>query len=239
MSDDESRFEEFVKREAQGYNAPPAVVPREKMWAAIEQARALGRSGAGAPGTSATTTTATTTTDAGDQLAARRMTPRRVWLAAAVGLAATLALGVGLGRMSVGGPERRVATVSAPAVPAASPAATGTESFDFAAAEHLSRAEALLTTYKGEERSRAGDRAINNWTKDMLSTTRLLLDSPAAKDAATRKLLEDLEVVLVQMVQLPASAGAEDRKMIERTLEHGQLLTRLRTVSPTAASQGS
>lgn len=233
MSDDESRFEEFVKREAQGYNAPPAVVPREKMWEAIEARR---RTGAQADGRTASQPDGRT-----DELAARRTSPRRVWLAAAVGLAATLALGVGLGRMSVGGPETRVAAGSAPAARpgTTAPAATGTESFDVAAAEHLSRAEALLTTYKGEERSRAGDRAIANWTKDMLSTTRLLLDSPAAKDAATRKLLEDLEVVLVQMVQLPASAGAEDRKMIERTLEHGQLLTRLRTVSPTAVPQGS
>ena len=233
MSDDESRFEEFVKREAQGYNAPPAVVPREKMWAAIEAGR---RQGAKAPGRQGASETGHV-----DDLAARRVTPRRLWIAAAVGIAATLAIGVGLGRMSVGGPEPRVAAVSVPAARpgATAPAVTGNESFDVAAAEHLSRAEALLTTYKGEERSRAGDRAINNWTRDMLSTTRLLLDSPAAKDAATRKLLEDLEVVLVQMVQLPASAGAEDRRMIERTLEHGQLLTRLRTVSPTAASQGS
>ena len=235
MSDDESRFEEFVKREARSYNAPPAVVPRDRMWEVIEARRsAPGRLGASAPG-------AAFAGDPMDELAVRRMGPRRVWIAAVIGLAATLAIGVGLGRKSVSEPDARVARVSAPAVTAGSTGspATGTESFDVAAAEHLGRAEALLTTYKGEERSRAGDRAINNWTKDMLSTTRLLLDSPAAKDVATRKLLEDLEVVLVQMVQLPTSAGAEDRKMIERTLEHGQLLTRLRTVSPTAVPQGS
>ena len=227
MSDDESRFEEFLQREARDYNAPPAAVPRDAMWEKIAAARrteALGRTVAPAHG--AATPFAG---EAMDELAVRRQGPRRVWIAAVIGLAATLAIGVGLGRMSVSGPEAQVARVSAPGAAAGSTGspATGTESFDVAAAEHLGRAEALLTTYKGEARSRAGDRAINNWTKDMLSTTRLLLDSPAAKDVATRKLLEDLEVVLVQMVQLPTSAGAEDRKMIERTLEHGQLLTQI------------
>lgn len=231
MSDDESRFEEFVRREARSYNAPPVVVPREEMWGAIEAQR---RKGAKAPGGAEEASVRV------DEPAARRGR-RRVWVTAAVGLAATLALGVGLGRVSVRTPESTVARVapSAARAAASAPAASQTGSFDIAAAEHLSRAEALLTTYKGEERSRAGDRAMANWTKDMLSTTRLLMDSPAGEDAATRKLLEDLEVVLVQMVQLPASAGAEDRRMIERTLEHGQLLTRLRTVAPTAVPQGS
>ena len=231
MSDDESRFEEFVKREARSYNAPPADVPREEMWGAIEAQR---RKGAMAPGGAEEASVRV------DEPAARRGR-RRVWVAAAVGLAATLALGVGLGRVSVRTPESTVARVAPRVAPAAAsaPAASGTGAFDMAAAEHLGRAEVLLTTYKGEERNRAGDRAIANWTKDMLSTTRLLMDSPAGEDAATRKLLEDLEVVLVQMVQLPASAGAEDRRMIERTLERGQLLTRLRTVAPTAVPQGS
>jgi hypothetical protein len=66
----------------------------------------------------------------------------------------------------------------------------------------------------------------------MLSTTRLLLDSPAAEEAKNRRLLEDLELVLVQIVNLAPNAGAADRGSIERTLENGQVMTRLRTAVP-------
>ena len=36
----EDNFEEFLKKAAQSYNAPPAVTPREDMWSAIQAQRA-------------------------------------------------------------------------------------------------------------------------------------------------------------------------------------------------------
>jgi hypothetical protein len=41
------------------------------------------------------------------------------------------------------------------------------------------------------------------WARDLLTTTRLLLDSPAGADPARRELLETLELVLVQIARLP------------------------------------
>ena len=38
----EDKFEEFLKKTAQGYNAPPARAPREEMWSAIQAKRAAG-----------------------------------------------------------------------------------------------------------------------------------------------------------------------------------------------------
>jgi len=38
----EDKFEQFLKKTAQGYNAPPARVPREDMWSAIQAKRTAG-----------------------------------------------------------------------------------------------------------------------------------------------------------------------------------------------------
>jgi hypothetical protein len=62
----------------------------------------------------------------------------------------------------------------------------------------------------------------------MLTNTRLLLDSPAGDDPVRRRLLEDLETVLVQLLQRTGGA-VDERALIERTLERTQLLSRLRS----------
>ena len=72
------------------------------------------------------------------------------------------------------------------------------------------------------------DSLTARWAKDVLSNTRLLLDSPAGDDPVRRRLLEDLETVLVQLVQR-SGRTAEDRDMLDRTLQKTQILTRLRS----------
>ena len=39
----EDKFEEFLQREAQAYNPPPATAPRDEMWAAIQRSRETAR----------------------------------------------------------------------------------------------------------------------------------------------------------------------------------------------------
>jgi len=72
------------------------------------------------------------------------------------------------------------------------------------------------------------DSLTARWARDVLSNTRLLLDSPAGEDPVRRRLLEDLETVLVQLVQR-SGRTAEDRAMLDRTLQRTQILTRLRS----------
>src|SRR5439155_26809722 len=38
----EDKFEQFLKKTAESYNAPPVRVPREEMWSAIQAKRAAG-----------------------------------------------------------------------------------------------------------------------------------------------------------------------------------------------------
>jgi hypothetical protein len=109
-----------------------------------------------------------------------------------------------------------------------------------AAVQTLVQAEALLTTYRRADdasRDTASIRQAARWARDVLSSTRLLLDSPAAKDVQLRSLLTDLELVLAQIVQLsgaPLQAG--ERELIERAMRDRDLLLRLRAAVPAGAA---
>ncbi len=249
MSDEQ--FEEFLKREAKAYNSPPSAVPREEMWHTI---RARPRVG-------------------GTMLVLKGKPTLRY--ASFIGMAATLLLGIGIGRYAL----QRDAAVSqlasqiesamlgqqqpsspfpdsmpdgpigATTTPDASPAtsastspmrvATRTSVTESVASEpnaamqivsrdHLSRAEALVSVVAASPADAAMDSLTGRWARDMLTNTRLLLDSPAGEDPVRRRLLEDLETVLVQLLQRTGGA-VDERALIDRTLERTQLLSRLRT----------
>jgi hypothetical protein len=104
--------------------------------------------------------------------------------------------------------------------------------YSVAAAQHLTEAEAMLTAFKGDLNQGRMDAQMASWGKDLLSSTRLLLDSPAGRDPVRRRLLQDLELVLVQIVQLSPGASARDRDLINGALTDDQVLTRLRTAIP-------
>jgi hypothetical protein len=102
-----------------------------------------------------------------------------------------------------------------------------------AATQTLTQAEALLTAFRASPQSSAGTEQLGIWGRQVLGSTRLLIDSPAGTDPQLRALLEDLELVLVQIIQLSgAQLGPTDRALIEGALEHSDLLPRIRTAVP-------
>jgi hypothetical protein len=122
------------------------------------------------------------------------------------------------------GPERQLTPDAADEIRA--------RAYTVATAQHLTEAEAMLTAFKGDLSQGRMDAEISAWGKELLSNTRLLLDSPAARDPVRRKLLQDLELVLVQIVQLSPKSSARDRDLIKGALTDDQVLTRLRTAIP-------
>ena len=200
---------------AQDYNDPPEA-PTEEMWAVIrEQLPAAGRAGGA---------------DATDELAERRgrmSWQPRSWVPWAAGLAAaaTLAVGFGLGRVTRA-PDAPVAVADA--------SETRSPAVRLAAAEHLGNAEALLTLF-GAGPAASGDREVTaDWARDLLATTRLLLDSRVAEDPQMAALLNELELVLVQIAHASADG---DQELIEEGIRDQQLMTRLRVAqAPTDIS---
>ncbi len=311
MMNNDNRFDELLQKAAQQYNQPPAVVPRDEMWAAIEKAQA---ERAVRPMRIVATPSQ------------RPFIARFAWIGAAAAVL-LVATGVGIGRWSmergavssapktvastgatgnqavvgstteaagvvtppsVPGAEPELGTVSqpeessvsggepAPAAPTrvaianpragqapsrrgvtkpsggpsiqirgGSPAPSTSDGFtrsegpyQVAANRHLANAEALLTAFRTDSRDARIDASLSKWARDLLSNTRLLLDSPAAEDPQRARLLGDLELVLAQIVQLSPGAAAQDRELIEGSIRNGQVMTRLRTAIPAGPTRG-
>ena len=181
----------------------PNVAPRLEMWSAIQAARRT----AGAP---------------------RRRNP---WLLMSA-IAAALLLGVAIDRFALqraDAPTASVATLPAPASESTDPSRL----YRMAATQTLTQAEALLTAFRASPQSPVGTQQLGTWGRQVLGSTRLLIDSPAGNDPQLRALLEDLELVLVQIIQLSgAQLGPTDRALIEGALERSDLLPRIRTAVP-------
>ena len=208
----EERMDETIRELARDYNNPPPT-PREEMWAAIRAEREE------------------------DEVfpLSRWQRIDRGRFAWAVGIAAVLMVGIGLGRMSVR-PTETVAPVASTPETITAPlagSASGETAYRVAATQHLGQAEVLLTSFRTEARAGEIDARVGVWAKDLLSTTRLLLDSPAGDDPELKVLLEDLELVLVQLSHLPPNdATVEARQeveMVNDAIEEGGVLPKIRS----------
>jgi len=216
--DDQEPLEPEIRDAARSYHEPPPV-PRDEVWARIEAHRVGRRSQkSGTPG------------------AGGRRIRFLVW---AAGIAALLALGVGIGRLSVrpgtvgagGAPVTRtqVPVVSAP--PAGMPGRDAV-AYRLATAEHLGQAEAFLTLFRASVREGRQERLASTTARQLLATNRLLLDSPAGTDPRLKFLLQDLELVLAQIAQLAPEGRSEDLKLITDGLEQDGMMVRLRSAVP-------
>lgn len=149
-------------------------------------------------------------------------------------LAATLLLGFGIGQMAprmVG--SRADGTVSPteepiPAGRIAHKASAQEQPFVGVATDYLERVTALLVTLASESREGKSVEYSATQARDLLATTRLLMDSPQPVDSHLQGLLEDLELVLAQIVRLPAKPDAPDVYLIDQALDQRDVIPRLR-----------
>jgi hypothetical protein len=216
----DDRFDDLLRDAAREYNEPPDT-PREEMWARIVAERKSEKS---------------EKPEATDVIPFRPLRHLRHLrhfrpLALAASIAALLAIGIGLGRLSVRGPARAPAPVAAVSVtPRVNSAA-----YRLAATEHLSQSEAFLTLFRASVRRPGNERLASATARQLLASNRLLLDSPAASDPRIRLLLQDLELVLAEIAQLSPQPRSRDLELITEGLEQGGVLSRLRTAVPAGA----
>jgi hypothetical protein len=217
MMDD--RLDDLLRDAAREYNDPPET-PRDAMWERIVAMR-----------TPEETENAEKTerVDVLPLRPVRHLRPLRF----AAGIAALLALGIGLGRLSV--PEAPVAVPGAVATQTSPRSRTA--AYQFATTEHLGQSEAFLTLFRASLRGAGGNQQLASATaRQLLATNRLLLDSPAAKEGNTRLLLQDLELVLAEIAQLSPQSRSRDVDLITQGLERGGVMSRLRTAVPSGPS---
>ena len=149
------------------------------------------------------------------------------WRDFSIGIAATLMVGVGLGRLSM---KQAAPSESVPTLAAVTTDTTPTRAseYDRAASELLGRTVVLLTSLPDEARSAGAERFSNN-AIELLTSTRLLLDSPAASDARFKDLLEDLELVLAQIAMLQSGRTRQEIDLITDALEEREVVPRIRS----------
>lgn len=201
---------EAIRSLAGEYGAPPPT-PKAELWDRIQAARrSPGRMPTEQPLTPALVVSARS---------------GRRWMAWATGIAAILLAGIGLGRLSLGGSLEMGGSVEA----VRGSSERSERAYATAAVYHLSKAETFLTSLRIDP---TGGTQFTGQASDLLSSTRLLLDSQAGDNPKLRRLLEDLELILIQVVQLPEHPLDEELEFITDGLEQHNVIPRLRTAIP-------
>ena len=212
MMSEHDELDDTIRTALRDYRTPPEP-PLEEMWRAIE-ARRFGQ-----PRTAGR----------------RHWGAMPVWLAAA----AALVMGLGIGRYAM--PARTATNVTAQA-PAAAQQGTADRRasvlsdaeldvpYEVATSRYLGQTAALLTALPSEENAGQVDAQFSAQARDLLQTTRLLLDSPAGDDPDLRALLSDLELVLAQVAGLRSARDRDELDLITGALEQRDVMLRLQSV---------
>jgi len=200
----DERLEQLIAEAAPSYRVP-AEPPLDAMWARIESEHFdIAAQSAGE---------------------ARWRSAGFLWGRAVTGIAATLLVGIGIGRFT--------APIVDPVPPVTSAAAAATvpvaEPLQRATSQYLDDAALLLAALPTQ--AFGADTRFTNHASQLLTMTRLLLDSPAASDLRLRDLLEDLELVLAQVARLNAAPRAEELTFITAAMDERDVVPRLRTVA--------
>jgi hypothetical protein len=213
---DDDRFDDVLRDLPRRFNTPPEP-PLDEMWTAIEDAHF------NAPVPISTT---------------RGMTSRAPWLV----VAAALAVGIGIGRYLPGGAMQAENAGSPSAIAANSTSPTSdtsavADAYRDQTNRYLGQAAALLISLPAKDANGKTDATFAAKATDLLVTTRLLIDSPAAaQDPKLHSLLEDLELVLVQIARLRSEKNRGDLDLIHQAVEQGDVLSRLNSAVATTQS---
>lgn len=213
---DENRFDEIVTELPRSFNNPPPP-PLDEMWDVIEDAH-FNAPAATAP--------------------SRAAVSSAPWFAAA----AALVIGVGIGHYiprastTVSNSPTPVAVASANSASLSADTSAVAEAYRDQTSRYLGQTAALLISLPSKEARGKTDAVFAGKASDLLVTTRLLMDSPAARDPQMRSLLEDLELVLVQIARLRGEKSKADLDLIHQAVEQGDVLSRLNSAVVTNQS---
>jgi hypothetical protein len=253
-------FDELVRRAAKDYN-PPGDTPRDRMWTEIQaQRRANVATPAAARWTrrtwyipaaaaamliagigigrlyerraSSPTTSVATTPDSSNTVAVRPATPESLSKFATPNIVAsrpTVPVESAPSKTTDDNGNRRETRSGQPFSGNSS-----SMSYRLAVVEHLAGTEAMITSFRAAAKRGEVDAQITAWARNLLTTTRLLQASAAQEDPTMKRLLDDLELVLVQIAQYKSANPhrAEELELIEHSIERRGVIGKLHTNIP-------
>jgi hypothetical protein len=165
-------------------------------------------------------------------------TPRRTpWGPVGMVAAAALVIGIGVGRWTApdAAPNSTVASEGEATGTNVQQVAYIPEPLQRTATSYFGETAALLKEVQANPRGTYAAQAMT-----LLSTTRLLLDSPAAGDQKLHDLLEDLELILAQIATLNSDGSTaienEELDMIRSALVDRDVVPRVHTAAVTIAA---
>jgi hypothetical protein len=199
---DERKLDELLDDAARTYRVPPSP-PLDAIWAGVEK-------------------------ELFTPAPLRRAAPG--WRVFAAAVAASLVLGVTLGRVSAHAGAGASAAITRNDAPQAPTVRAAADPYQRATEEFLGRTAVLLASLPSESRNVNDAPQLVGQATQLLGTTRLLLDSPAASDQRVRALLEDLELVLAQVARLQAPRQKGEMNLITQALEERDVVPRIRSV---------
>ena len=194
-------------------------IPREMMWARLRQQRVRGAAG----------------DESLRRPPGRGRTSIQKFAATVTAIAATLIIGIGIGRFTQSRTAETVA-VSGPKDSASRAALRASDPAVIAMEEHFARTVSLLSTVRDENPDVGPTANVSGWARELLGTTRMLLDEPQLHDAHTRRLLQDLELVLIQIIQARGTAAPEAKRAPSETMRETNLLPRVRAAVTAAVA---
>jgi len=250
------RMDELLADAARDYNAP-ADVPRDEIWSRIQAERTARRGGR-------STTRVWLWPSVGVAAAAllavgvtvgRRMersasipTPRAV--ANARSVSDSTGQIISKLRQETTATDRRVRELASAGTPGGTARSSDASAADESTAlsyhlvvlKHLAGSEAMITAFRSAARHGEIDAQIADWSKELLSTTRMLEASVATDDPTMKRLLEDLDLVLAQIKQYVTRGtnNPGDLDLIEQSIIKRGVMTKLRsTASPRNVPAGT
>jgi len=208
---DDKKLDELLADAAQSYRVSPAP-PLDAIWSRVEA-------------------------EVFAPVPVRRGGPQ--WRVLTAAIAASLAIGVAMGRYS-SRPDRAsadaAATIAAAnanestVTPAANTAAQAAAApYQRSTEEYLGSTALLLAALPHDGSGGQTPTLLPGQAAQLLTTTRLLLDSPVGENPRMMALLQDLELVLAQVARLQPRREKVTLTLISQTLEERELVPRIRS----------
>lgn len=208
---EDPKFEAWLKDAARTTYHAPRTTPREEMWTRIAAER---------------------------QRRAGRVIELRPWMRWVTAAAALLILGIGIGRWTAIRSNGTQVAVNDSGAGAPGTRVNheidslATQAYQVATTQYLSRTEAFLTSFRADANRSANTARLARQARDLLTTTQLMLDSPASRDPRLHSLLQDLELVLMQISVLNPLEDSHDRDLINQGMNQSNVLPKLRSAIP-------
>lgn len=254
-NDNSNRDDELIVRAAKDYNEP-SPVPREEIWNRIAEARRAATAASpvstrprrspvwvwGTLGVAAAGLVAMGVAIGRGMERSRAPSPQAPSLQTARGDSNALPTAPG-----ASAPGRSADTAPASVRSTPTPASTNSQrtaaadeqgnsaaiAYQLAVVQHIAGSEAMITAFRASARRGDVDVQLAKWSRDLLGETRMLESSAPPDDITMKRLLQDLELVLAQIVQYTNhdTHAPDDLDLIERSIKRRAVMSNLRTMS--------